>query len=156
MSNIIINSKTYGNVEILIDNDDLDKLQNYKIRVRNSRGKLYAICRYKGQEPSIQLATIIYGDNFIDHINGNSLDNRKQNLRKSNYTSNNKNAKKRKDYKDSKYKGVRRCDKRWMARIQCNKVRIVIGYYDTEIEAAKGYDKKAKELHGEFAWLNFS
>jgi hypothetical protein len=52
----------------------------------------------------------------------------------------------------SKYKGVSWDDsrKQWRASIP-----IFLGRFDSEIEAAKAYDKKAKELYGEFALLNF-
>lgn len=155
MNKIVINSKKYGSKEILIDKEDFFILSEYKLRLKYDKGKFYVFCRHKGKEPSVPITNIILKDTFIDHINGNTLDNRKSNLRKSNYNTNNRNAKKRKDYKDSKFKGVKKCGKRWTCRIQFNKNRIIIGYFDTEIEAAKAYDKKAKELHGEFAWLNF-
>ncbi|MCV5968484.1 hypothetical protein, partial [Lactococcus petauri] len=44
--------------------------------------------------------------------------------------------------------------KRWEARIQHNKKQITIGYFNNEEEAALAYNKKAIELHGEFASLN--
>ena len=57
----------------------------------------------------------------------------------------------------SKYKGVywHKKDKRWQAQIGENKKRTYIGSYTNEMDAARAYDKKAKELHGEFARLNF-
>ena len=56
----------------------------------------------------------------------------------------------------SKYKGVSWStrDKRWVAAIKFNYKRIGLGYHKLETEAAKAYNEKAKELFGEFAWLN--
>jgi len=45
--------------------------------------------------------------------------------------------------------------KKFVARITYKGKITSLGYYDDEIEAAKAYDKKAKELFGEFAYLNF-
>jgi hypothetical protein len=86
----------------------------------------------------------------IDHINGNKLDNRIENLRLCTSRQNNFNRRK---METSNYKGVswHRGNKRWRATIQEHHV----GYFHTEIEAARAYDAKAKERFGEFAWLNF-
>lgn len=44
---------------------------------------------------------------------------------------------------------------RWRTRISLNGKRICIGDYGTAEEAARAYDRAARELHGEFARLNF-
>lgn len=88
-----------------------------------------------------------------DHIDRNGLDNRKCNLRICTRSQNNHNRQPRTDC-DSRYKGVAKQRKRWMAHIQYNGRSIFLGEYDTEIEAAKAYDKKAKEFFGEFARPN--
>ena len=92
----------------------------------------------------------------IDHINGNGLDNRKVNLRLCNSSQNQRNARKRKSG-TSRFKGVdwHKESKKWRARICVNRKRIHIGRYKSEFEAAQAYDKKAIELFGEFASLNF-
>ena len=56
-----------------------------------------------------------------------------------------------------KYKGVSFYNARrgFQANIKYKKQPVNIGYYKNEIDAAKAYDKKAKELFGEFAYLNF-
>lgn len=63
---------------------------------------------------------------------------------------------KRKDAK-SKYKGVSWWETRgiWVAKMQKDKKPLHLGYFKTEIEAAKVYDQKAKELFGDKAILNF-
>lgn len=94
----------------------------------------------------------------IDHINGNGLDNRKENLRFCSHRQNLQAARKRKANASSKYKGVswdnRR--KRWQARIQgLDGTRHWLGRYVSELDAAKAYDKAALETFGEFAVVNF-
>lgn len=99
---------------------------------------------------------------LVDHQNGNTLDNRRANLRLATFQENSRNRAPDKRPQTSRFKGVHlRGDgacrrKRWRARIRDgqNKTPIHLGYFDTEEEAAAAYDKAAKELHGEFARLN--
>lgn len=92
-----------------------------------------------------------------DHINHNGLDNRKNNLRTCTRQQNTHNQKPRKKG-TSKYKGVdwNKRQKKWRARIYYRGKCHYLGYFNNEIDAALTYDKKAKELFGEFACLNFS
>jgi hypothetical protein len=67
------------------------------------------------------------------------------------------NARKRKDGKTSKYKGVswRAQSNQWIAQIQTAGVKTRIGQFANEIDAARAYDAEAKRRFGEFAHLNF-
>lgn len=89
----------------------------------------------------------------VDHINGNGLDNRRDNLRICTVRQNLMNEPPRK----GAYKGVSRCatTNRWVAQIKSNRSVIFIGRFDTPEEAARAYDERAFEMHGEFAFLNF-
>lgn len=88
----------------------------------------------------------------VDHINGDTLDNRVANLR---VCSQKQNTRNRKAHAGRKYKGVYERDGRWLARIMVDGKAIDIGYYDSEITAAAAYDDSAKTYFGEFARLNF-
>jgi len=92
---------------------------------------------------------------YGDHINHNTLDNRKNELRVCTQSQNNMNSRKRKNC-TSIYKGV--CWKkqfmRWDSYIMVNQKQIYIGRFKSEKMAALAYNKKAKELFGEFAYLN--
>jgi hypothetical protein len=90
----------------------------------------------------------------IDHINRNTLDNRRCNLRLATHLQNCFNTARKKNA--SGYKGVY-LDKRincWNAGIGHKGKKIYIGCFTSKIEAAKAYNKKALELFGEFALLN--
>jgi len=91
---------------------------------------------------------------IIDHKNENKLDNRKSNLRFCNKSENGANSTKRLSLSKSGYKGVYFSQNKWMAKITKNYNDIFIGRYDTKEKAALAYNKKAKELFGEFAMLN--
>jgi hypothetical protein len=96
------------------------------------------------------------GDNMVgDHINHNTLDNRRFNLRKCTQGQNLCNMSPNKNT-SSQYKGVsfnKQCRK-WDARISKNGVQHCLQLFETEELAALAYNEKAKELHGEFAHLN--
>jgi hypothetical protein len=94
---------------------------------------------------------------FVDHISGDVLDNRKENLR---FCNNQMNSFNRKSTNATGYKGVYKSkDKkytkdRYLAYINLNYKRINLGSYDNAEDAARAYNEKAKELFGEFARLN--
>lgn len=93
----------------------------------------------------------------VDHINGNTLDNRRSNLRICTPEQNSGNRRKSRGAITSVYKGVwfERSTQRWGTGVQRGKCRYPLGYYDTEIEAAYAYDAGAREVFGEFAKVNF-
>lgn len=92
---------------------------------------------------------------FTDHINGNSLDNRKQNLRICSLSQNQQN-KKKSPINTSGYKGVtwNKKAKKWQAQIGLDYKLIYIGLFSSKIDAAKAYDVKSEELHGKFSLNN--
>jgi hypothetical protein len=104
-------------------------------------------------------------DDLIDHKNGNPLDCRKENLRRSNKRGNSHNIRHSKNQKQGKYKGVfpvtntGPAGKPWRAQIgltdQSGKlISIYLGCFWTPEDAARAYDAKAKELFGENAATN--
>lgn len=91
---------------------------------------------------------------FVDHINGNGLDNRRSNLRLATPSQNSRNSKKP-ITNTSGYKGVTFCKNtgKWVGQIKENNKNHYLGSYDTPEEAYKAYCIAARELHGDFANL---
>lgn len=157
---IIIKSKRFGLNTVIIDDDDFDKIKDFSWCVNETRkgGNIYATARLKGNRKNIRMHRILIDipeGKIIDHINGNTLDNRKSNLRTCNYSENLMNCKKRGKV-TSKYKGVYydKINKRWSCSIKLNKKDIWIGRFKTEDEAGLAYNEKAIHYFKEFARLN--
>jgi hypothetical protein len=92
---------------------------------------------------------------YVDHRDRNGLNCRRGNLRAANASQNQGNAGLARS-NTTGFKGVDRCGDRWRARIKRNgKTASIGGLYVTAEEAARAYDKAAREHFGEFAWLNF-
>lgn len=88
---------------------------------------------------------------FVDHINGNGLDNRRVNIR---FATRQQNGHNSRPPKNRRFKGAHRCRNHWQAEIRHNGVLHRLGMFKTEIEAARVYNEAAKRLFGEYAWLN--
>jgi hypothetical protein len=87
--------------------------------------------------------------NCIDHINGNSLDDRPENIREATVTQNAWNHKGRKKTSNLPM-GIRFQSGKYVARISCNKNQITIGKYENLEDAHKAYINKRKELFGDY------
>lgn len=91
---------------------------------------------------------------MVDHKNGNGLDCTRGNLRVANRNQKQHNSGPRNG--TSRFKGVyRKTKNRWAAQIKARQTYRYLGLFATEEDAASAYDEAAKELHGEFARLNF-
>jgi hypothetical protein len=95
---------------------------------------------------------------LVDHEDGDSLDNRIDNLRAATKEENAHNKGKTRTKTSSKYIGVYfyKNKKRWIVRIMYKYRKIYVGTFKDELEAAKAHDAAARKYHGEFAKLNFT
>lgn len=93
---------------------------------------------------------------YVDHANGNTLDNTRENIRTCNNTENQRNRVPRSGCR-SGYKGVSfySRDRKWRAFIKFEGKQHCLGYFHSEIEAAKAYDAAAHKHFGQFARPNF-
>jgi hypothetical protein len=142
----------------IVDSEDYERLSAFKWYAQRSTNTFYAkrnILLPDGRRTTGFMHIEIMGALGVDHIDGDGLNNRKENLRPCSHADNCKNTRSRKG-SSSQYKGVKRYrGVKWAAQIQTNGKQNFIGYFDDEVEAALAYDRIATQLHGEFARLNF-
>ena len=93
---------------------------------------------------------------FVDHINGDGLDNRRDNLRVCTKKENQRNLRMSAKKQGVPFKGVDRAmSGKFRARIWADGKSRHLGCFTTVVEAALAYDHAAKQMFGEFARLNF-
>ena len=141
----------------VVNTADYKKLSQYRWYTAKRGRQIYAICRKNGKEVYMHRMIMRPRKGYIvDHIDHNGLNNRRDNLRVCTARQHQANRGPA-GSGSSRFVGVffnRRIGK-WQAHIMAHGKHYYLGVYDDEIEAAKARDRKAYELHGEFAYLNF-
>lgn len=156
-----------GDYIVLIDEEDADSVLRLKWEVSKTSRAVggfvhFAVrsrVRVNGRYVRKSLGTFLMnpGPGFeVDHKNGNSLDNRRENLRLATRSQNIANTRKSTSSK-SPFKGIyfHKAKQRWHASAKFQGKPIHIGYFDSAVDAAIAYDNCARLIHGEFARLNF-
>lgn len=153
---------TQGKVA-LVDDIDYPTLSTLKWYAMKTPAGFYAIRSIKKpSRKAILLHRVVLcppTGMSVDHINGDTLDNRRSNLRIATHGQNMMNRKTN-CLSVSGLKGVRRSRRsqrreRWEAGIYVDNKRVHLGTFDTSEEAARAFDKAAFERYGSFARLNF-
>lgn len=150
---------TQGNVAI-VDDEDFDRLMQHSWHIGIYGYKIYAIRMThlpNRHKVFMHKEVLAVPEGFVaDHIDGNSLNNQKRNLRFVTVKQNARNRKKRLTSSTSIYKGVsyRKESKKYRARIVVDYAIIHLGQFDSEILAARVYNAAALKYFGEFAQLN--
>jgi hypothetical protein len=138
---------------VFVDDEDYDRVSRYKWGVHSLR----IICTVKIERYRSTLASYVMNRPRVmfDHADRNPFNNQKSNLRECTTKQNVRNSSKRKGT-TSQYKGVhwnKRLSK-WLAKICFNGKLFHLGYFTSEVEAARAYNKAAIEFFKEFAALN--
>jgi hypothetical protein len=148
----------------ILDQRDYYQLCNFKWSVISSERKDYAARIVRKTEFGRIKTMLLHREimnapkgRLVDHRNGDSLDNRRDNLRFATSAENLRNRGKTKRKTSSRFIGVyfHKQRNRWCAMVEHKGKVHWLGRFKSEIEAAKARDKVAKKYHGEFARLNF-
>lgn len=146
-------------VQVLVDEQDLVWLATYPWRV-SFHGYAY---RQDPDRGYVRMHREIMGCRnrsvYVDHVNGNRLDNRRANLRLATPQQNSANNGAKRLYagreRISQFKGVSFRRGRWRLNIKLPDGTRVDRLFEQELDAARAYDELALAHYGEFARLNF-
>ena len=145
----------------LVDDSDYEFLMQWKWTANKER-KTFTAYRQSNQTKK---RTFIYMHRlimnmpekgvFVDHIDGNGLNNQRCNLRLCTNAENLMNRGANKN-NTSGYKGVTWHKKisKWQSQIMLNRKNIKLGYFSDKTDAARAYNEAAKKYFGEFAKIN--
>lgn len=147
----------------IVDDGDFDRVNAFEWRAwKHKLGYFYAIhSNFDGKQSRLMHRFILGITNpkiKVDHINGDTLDNRRQNIRLATQSQNGMNRTRKQMNNKTGFRGVYLEKKRnkFRAEISINGKGKYVGIFNTAEEAAKAFDKAAKETYGEFCGiLNF-
>jgi hypothetical protein len=149
VEDVIINIRGY---EVIISACDAERVKAHRWYKSCIKGSPYFA--FKRNYKHVTLHRFITDcpiDMFVDHINGNTLDNRRSNLRICTRRENNRNRCRSKN-STSGYKGVfwNKHKLKWTSYIRTDEKRVCLGYFDTPEKAYEAYVAASKKYHGEF------
>lgn len=148
VTEILLKRKTGEIVRALIDTEDLEKVKfvsTWSPHIQYGGKKIYVDGRPYGQKKPVRMHRVIMNPSaemVIDHINGNSLDNRKSNLRIVTQAENTHNLVNLKSHNKTGVTGVsfNKKNGKWLVQLTVNKVRVFYKLY-TDFEEAKDASK---------------
>lgn len=155
-----IKIKSHGQVlTTIIDEEDWPLVAGYVWCAVHGKCNIYAGARTGGRKGrSVFMHRLIIAakdDEWVDHKNRDTLDNRKANLRLCSPSQNAANTIKRRSAAGSKYLGVyMRSNGKFAAQVRKHGKRYWGGLHESEESAALAYNELAARLHGDFARLN--
>jgi len=143
------------NLFAMVDAADYPELSKYKWTTGGRPGHYYAVRHEKGKTIYLHRQLMQPPPGMVtDHIDGNSLNDCRDNLRNCTPRENQWNSRARGGA--SGFKGVSYYTDRgqYRAEIWVNSERIPLGWFDDPVEAAHVRDRKALEVHGPYAFIN--
>ena len=146
-----IESKRHGSFKIQYDEEDKALIKKHTWYIAKQRNKFYVMTNIKsedGKQRTKYLHSLIMGTPkgmHTDHINGDTLNNRKENLRIVTCAENCRNRGKQKN-NTSGFKGVSAHGNGWKAQVQHNKEYKYFGTYKTRAEAGRARDRGVAKL----------
>ncbi len=157
-----VSTPKHPNTFAQVDDADFDFINQWKWCAADNGGRLYVNRSggmVLGKNTNIYLHRLLLKPPpglVPDHIDGDTLNNQRSNLRIATYSQNQQNKTIKKGRKSSKYKGVswHIQRKRWWAKIKLSHAVKSLGTFNLEDDAGRAYNKAAKEHFGEFARLN--
>lgn len=148
-----------GGLLAIVDDQDFERVSKYHWCADRQRHTTYALGfdHIDGKRKRIMMHRFIIGPpagTKVDHLDGNGLNNIRDNLRLASNSQNCWNSVKPRSGVTSKYKGVSRSRGGYQVAIKFKGTKYHLGRFRNEDEAGLAYNIKAKELFGEFAKLN--
>jgi hypothetical protein len=147
----------------VVDNDDFARVNKFKWCLDTKGMRLYALrsITRRGHCHTIYLHRFILNapkGKQVDHIDGDGLNNRKKNLRLCSSAQNKYACRRKSRSATSRFRGVcwDSARQKWKVMLTYRDRPFNLGRFDCEIAAAHAYDKKARELFGNFASPNFA
>lgn len=145
---IEIFSKVHGRLECKVSKEDFPNVKNIRWGVSGKIPHLYVFGYSEGKFYSLSRFIMgCYTLLKVDHINHDTLDNRKENLRICTHSENLRNQR-RNGNKGISYSNK---TKTYRVRITVDNITICIGNYSVEEDAIKAYGYASKFFHGEFS-----
>lgn len=139
----------------MVDADDYKWLMRWNWNAAKMKQTFYARRTEGGRKVYMHRQILACKNNEGDHRNHDTLDNRRENLRKATPTQNNRNALLKRS-NASGFKGVHfhKSTRKWRAQIRAKGRTVHLGLFHSAVEAALSYDVAARKYFGEFAFLN--